>query len=167
MALVNAAHRSLVRLAQRQARKNFAVHVSLSVFTCQTANRTQNDIPSPPTYPSAKTPSVPMKRSRAAPPAAAPSRWPLYRGSPIRLSTRFLKVFRQRRVFYPARDPRGFFAVLPPFRRAGHAAGPSPPATRLQTAAFLSHSHGAARRRRSGPAPRLIPARDEGMLSSI
>ncbi|VVT60263.1 hypothetical protein BOS5A_211054 [Bosea sp. EC-HK365B] len=37
-----------------------------------------------------------MKRSRAAPPAAAPSRWPLYRGTQLRLSTRFLKVFRQK-----------------------------------------------------------------------
>ncbi len=37
MALVNAAHRSLVRLARKQVRKNSAVHVSLSVFTCQTA----------------------------------------------------------------------------------------------------------------------------------
>jgi hypothetical protein len=91
---------------QRQARKNFAVHVSLSVFTCQTANRTQNDIPSPPTYQSAKTPSVPMKRSRAAPPAAAPSRWPLYRSTQLRLSTTQMKVFRQKWI--SIRKPRIF-----------------------------------------------------------
>jgi len=117
MALVNAAHRSLVRLSLklspqelRRPRFSFCLYLSNSV-----ASSEQRRLPTK----SAAKPNVPVKRSRAAPPAAAPSRWPLYRRTPLRLSTRFLKVFRQPPIFYRARDLRAFRPAYP-------AAGLSP-----------------------------------------
>ena len=94
MALVNAAHRSLVRLSLtpspqelRRPRFSFCLYLSNS-----TAPEKQPLLPTK----SAAKPNVPVKRSRAAPPAAAPSRWPLYRGTPEPLSTTQMKVFRQK-----------------------------------------------------------------------
>jgi hypothetical protein len=77
-----------------RVRKNLAVHVSLSVFNFQTAALNQRQVRNRSLGNNPQHPGEAQKRRRSA---AAPSRWPRYRSHHPRLSTRFLKFFRQPR----------------------------------------------------------------------
>ncbi len=158
-----------------RVRKNLAVHVSLSVFNFQTAALNQRQVRNRSLGNNPQHPGEAQKRRRSA---AAPSRWPRYRSHNPRLSTRFLKFFRQTRrsgseapestpvkTLYTAR-PR---AQAPVARKQPHsdlraasslAAGVIPVGDAGMVRPGREHSHGHPFfRYRAGPAaPSGVPA---------
>ena len=111
----------------RRPRFSFCLYLSNSV-----ASEKQPRLPTK----SAAKPNVPVKRSRAAPPAAAPSRWPLYRSTLLRVSTTQMKVFRQDRIFLSGSRFPGVLPVFFAFRPRDRAAQKKP--ARKQPHFFLT-----------------------------
>ena len=91
-------------------RKNLAVHVSLSVFSFQTAWRHQRQQCDRSLGNRANSLNEARQGRRSA---AAPSRWPVYRRHNPTLSTRFLKKFRDAsRLRVPKRMESGFRTLI-------------------------------------------------------